>query len=205
MKKINFLIILVVFSFRFVNAEVCDSNDIARLKELANNVGYNSNYVGNDVMASSFQEYDVSFYGLTNELYITDYDDTFEIYSNSNTRKFQSGVYDLDIYSTNCYTRLKTITVELPKFNEFSLNLNCALYKDDNLDVCDPWYQGDIDYTVFDSLMEERAEKMKKKSYLDYVYDLWENNKILIISIAGVVVIVLVILIYRRIKKNELN
>ena len=205
MKRIGFLFVLVVFSFRFVNAEACDNNDIARLKEIANNVGYNSNYVGNDLASSSYQDYDVSFYGLTDELYVTDYDDNFRFYSTTGSMRFQSGVITLDIYSKNCFRRLKSIVIELPKFNEYSLSDDCVTYKDDNLDVCDPWYQGDIDYRVFNSLMEEQAKKNEKRDYVDIVEDIWINNKILIISIAGVIVVIFILLIYRIRKKNELN
>ena len=55
-----------------VKAEKCDDEDMARLKGLAGGVNYNSNYIGDRDDYSDSQLYEVSFVGITDEVYIGD-------------------------------------------------------------------------------------------------------------------------------------
>ena len=142
-KSFFFTLFLLLINFNSVKADVCDTNDIKRLRELSNNVSINYS-IKQD---GEYSNFNLEISGLTKEMYFYFYDDIENSYSyeetNNGTIVFEesSGDYKIKIASSACGTILKDINITIPKFNQYSLDDRCKKNKYANLDVCDEWYQ----------------------------------------------------------------
>lgn len=166
MNKIKYLIftlVLLLTTYNNVYAASCDSNDINRLREIANNV--NVSYAFNDNAYDSDGEkiYDSFFLeisGVTNEIYFYLDDASSENYITYNKtnngiyvyKNFPSGRYKWYIASSNCGNVLRNEDINILSFNVNSLDERCKDEKYSKEDVCDPWYQGDetLDDFIYD-------------------------------------------------------
>ena len=201
-------LLLFIVNIDIVNASSCDSADIERLRVLASNVTYNSDYIGDTDMTVSSQTYNVSFVGLTNELYIANIYGGMRVDSDSQVIQLQSGTTTLEVYSRNCDNkRLKTITIELPKYNEYSLLEECDDILDDDLYVCDPWYQGEITDTSFEEVINDYNLELEEsnKTTLDKFYELFKNYYYLIIPVILILIILVIVLFIRKHRKSILD
>ena len=211
MRKVLFAtlcLLLFIINIDIVNASSCDSADIERLRVLASNVTYNSDYIGDTDMTVSSQTYNVSFVGLTNELYIANIYGGMRVDSDSQVIQLQSGTTTLEVYSRNCDNkRLKTITIELPKYNEYSLLEECDDILDDDLYVCDPWYQGEITDTSFEEVINDYNLELEEsnKTTLDKFYELFKNYYYLIIPVILILIILVIVLFIRKHRKSILD
>ncbi|MEE3344215.1 MAG: hypothetical protein VZS44_09015 [Bacilli bacterium] len=203
MRRIFLFCFLFLFGMSYVNAASCDNDDIARLKGVAFNVSYNSEYIGNKSGSNDYQLYNVSFVGLTDEIYVSDSNYSFFVYNNNEVIKMQSGNNSLEIYSKNCGdVRLKTLTINLPKFNNYSLSSDCSDIDIKEFELCDPWYQGNITDEVFRSRLNEYLDSkevnnnVEKKEF---------NISYLVIVISVVVIVGIIGVIIFRYKKNKLD
>ena len=196
MKKLFFLVLLLV-NINVVNAEVCDSQDMARAKELASNVSYSSNYIGND---EDYQLYEVSFSGLTgNNFYIMDSNREKKVMADGEKLLLDSGNYLLDIFYETCDDmRIKSIRVELPKFNEYSLNEECNFPEFAEHEYCDKWFSGkindDIFYNTVDKVEDEEEKKINStgNEFIDFIIE----NKYVVgggIALFFIVIIILIV------------
>ena len=211
MRKVLFAtlcLLLFIVNIDIVDASSCDSADIERLRVLASNVTYNSDYIGDTDMTVSSQTYNVSFVGLTNELYIANIYGGMRVDSDSQVIQLQSGTTTLEVYSRNCDNkRLKTITIELPKYNEYSLLEECDDILDDDLYVCDPWYQGEITDTSFEEVINDYNLELEEsnKTTLDKFYELFKNYYYLIIPVILILIILVIVLFIRKHRKSILD
>lgn len=190
---------LIVFSFgEVVEASSCDSQDIARLKVLAKNVVVQYEFLSDSDLSNHYQ---VSVSGLADELLLMD-----EKYNKYTAADLKEGelVFDttaseivLKIFSLNCETAsvLKTISVKLPKFNYYSLTDECKKLRDKNLNICDEWYQGEIDDDVF---FETVSNYLDKDDSLKQIFD-----KYYYFIIAGVLLLVVILIIFIIIHKRR--
>ena len=116
-----------------------------------------------------------------------------------------SGVNDLEIYSKKCNDwRLKTITLDLPKFNEYSLSYDCR-FKFDDLDVCDPWYSGTVNEEYFKKVTEDFEKENENTSILEKLEQFVLDNIIVVSIFAGLFLIVVVVVIVIKIRENRLD
>ena len=215
MKKVFYLtlfIVFMLFNINIVMAEACDSEDMARLKGLAAGVSYSSEYVGDKPNADSYQQYNVNFIGLTNEIYVGDSHRTFSVTSDSQTIKLESGINTLEIYSKNCYDlRLKSIKIELPRFNSYSASLECEGLENSDFEMCNPWYQGEVGDDFYEKVAEYKRKNNLSEDINDsdsgdsgivnYIF----NNKITVSIVFAFIILLAVIIILIRRKKNTLE
>lgn len=212
-KKYLLLIISLVSYFAFssnVNAALCDKEHINQLKELANQVEIDYEYiVDNDEDGDGEFTTNMYYVGvnlLSSELYITDgkkkyyYNDSeagiIKLYYNSGTIEF-------DIYSNTCQDLiLRTITINLPKFNIFSYRNECEQLKEYDLNVCDPWYQGSIDVESFNNVVSKYLNKSvvtKDSNFIDDLIAFFSNYWMHIFGIIILIVVIIIVYkIYRR-------
>ena len=61
----------------------------------------------------------------------------------------ESGIKKIYIYSVKVPTYLKTITVNIPKYNYYSEREECNGISKEELDVCDKWYKYELNETTF--------------------------------------------------------
>ena len=215
MRKIV-MFLIVIFSFVIfsndVSAEVCDDADMQRLKQLANMIEVNYEYIdGKPIGDSEDDSYSVNSYylfinNLTEQLYIKDgIDEYYHSDLENGTLKLihNSGQIQLLVYSTRCRDIvLRTIDLKLPKFNVYSFRNECIELKDLNLDFCDEWYQGYLDDRIFATYVEPYlVNRNIEISFKDKVLNLLENYYIYMII--GVVSIILLILLIVRYKKRS--
>ena len=145
-RYMSFLIMVTFLFSMSVNAEDCDINDLAKLKELANRVTIDTEFSGTRDNSTDYQEYTVRFSGLGNDFYFL-FDN--RIVLDGEPIYVVSGSNSFDIYSTKCSMVVRTINVDLPIFNEYSLYGECIGHEGD-VDYCNPWYQGEVDEKIFD-------------------------------------------------------
>lgn len=204
------VIILVLFSLDNVNAVVCDSNDIVRLKELAQNVDVSYQYVNNvedeaeNNQVDNLDEFDgivsndiynVQISNITDEIYIKDtnyneyrLNDAVDGILHFTTN---SGTVTYYVYSSNCLDKLlRTITLQLDKYNIYADSKECEGISAEELAVCDKWYQGDLSYSQFIKKIDEYN--------LEHSTDNFSRKYIYIVIGGGIVVAVVVWFIIRR-------
>ena len=210
-KSLYFILCVMIFliNIDIVKAASCDDEDMARLKGLAGGVSYNAEYIGDTGEAKTSQDYKVNFIGLTDEIYVSDSHYTFQVESDREIIDMVSGSYDYQIYSKNCNDlRLKTITIDLPKFNLFSESFECRLKAHKNLDVCDPWYSGNITDDQFYKIIDNYDKKIKKDdeiSLIDKIKEFYWNNTLIFWAVIIVISIIFVIVGFINHLKNKLD
>lgn len=161
----KYLLVLLVsfFAFSFyVDADLCDREHINQLKELAKQIEVDYEYI--DESDSGKEEYAINIYQislnlLSNDLYLVHNENNYyyDQFENGNVNfNVNSGKQELVIYSTLCPNiKIKTIKLNLLKFNVFSKYDECAKVADYDLDVCDPWYQGYLDEISFYDVVDK--------------------------------------------------
>ena len=211
LRKVLFAILcfwLFIVNVNVVNASSCDSADIERLRVLASNVTYNSDYIGDTDEDVSIQTYNVSFVGLNDELYVANVYGGMRVDSDSQVIQLQSGTTTLEVYSKNCNNkRLKTITIELPKYNNYSLQDECDNISGDALYFCDPWYQGKITDDSFEEAINNYNLELEEsnKTTLDKVYEVFKSYYYIIIPVILILIILIIVLFIRKHKKSSLD
>lgn len=208
MKKVLFLtlcVITMVFNIDVVNALACDDEDMARLRGLAEGVSYNAKFIGDTAEGMSYQDYSINFIGLTDEIYVSDSHYTFKVLNDNEKITLQSGSTDLQIYAKNCFhRRLTTITIDLPKFNEYSVHEECESEQYKSLEVCDPWYEGNINYDDFKKIINDNTVE-EKTSFYGRVTNFFLSNKYMVGDVGILIIIVLIVIFVIRNRKNKLD
>lgn len=202
--KVFLLLLLMVclFNIDYVYALDCDNEDIDRLMVLANNISYDYEYVGNIDFDNDYQKYKVVFSNIDKDVYVEYRNDI--AYVGNDTIYVDSGKRNFRVYSSACETKLLTISVELPKFNERSLDEKCVFLAGD-LDVCDMWYEGDISDSDFEDIINsynsKNEEENESVSFVDNVINLIKRYYYIVI----VVILLLILLVILAIRKHFKN
>ena len=153
----------------------------------------------------SYHNYRVNFIGLTDEIYVSDSHYTFKVLNDNEKITLQSGSINLQIYAKNCnHKRLKTITVDLPKFNEHSVHEECESEQYKSLEVCDPWYEGNINYDDFKKIINDNTVE-EKTSFYGRVTNFFLNNKYMVCGVGILIIILLIAIFVIRNRKNMLD
>lgn len=148
MKRFYALIVIII-SFMFipssVNASFCDYTELARLKNIANNINMSYHYVEQNedvifnITFSNLKE-GIKIIDLTNNLiYRYDVNSPLEL----NLNGYSDGkTYQFDIYaeSTNCENgKLLSLYANLPFYNKYYTNPICDGIE--SYTLCQKWYQ----------------------------------------------------------------
>ena len=150
-------------------------------------------------------EVNFSFGELSDFVFIaTSLDDEQRVYRDSGKLYVDSGDVRFNIYSVNCAEyQVGTIQVKLPKFNTFSLEEECS-YSAKDLEICDEWYQGNLDYFSFRDMVDDYYQTMEEErenGVLDFVFTYY-----VYFILGGIIFLGIVIfLIIRRIQENKLD
>ncbi len=203
-------IFILLLPINYIYADVCDSNDIERLKELANHVEINYSYDQSEPQYDgenynkSYNLYNISIYNLVDDIYIVnDNEDVFRVSDAVNgiiTDYAFAGNRNYYVYSTNCEgILLRTIRLDLKKFNVYSEYDECKGLEG-KVYVCDKWYQGNLDYATFIS----EIEKYKKDN--DSGVNDHSNNSYYIFIIGGVLLVIFfLVFVFIRRKRSVLE
>lgn len=205
MKKVLFMLFVIVmfFNINIVKADdICSDEELARIKAIANNISYNYKFVGTDDNIAGIQTYSVSFSGITNDVYITDTSYQYKANSDSDIIYIDSGKRNFMVLSDNCFGKiLRTIQLDLPKFNEYSTRIECIEDNSPKIDYCNPWYQGDITDNQFYKTIKEYNINIENsnKTTKDKIMEFIEKKYYIVLS----TIIVLFIFIVAKILINH--
>ena len=210
MKKMFYItfFFVLLFNMGVVKAEKCDDEDMARLKGLAGGVNYNSNFIGDRDDSDDLQLYEVSFVGITDELYIGDSERSFKVTRDGEIINLSSGVTYLEIYSKYCRDlRLKSIKIDLPKFNSYSTLEECEGLQDSDFEECNPWYQGVVSNSFYDDVADYRKQSGKSEDEEEKfnVKDYFFEHKYIFIGVGVVILFIVIISIVVSNRKNRLD
>lgn len=221
MKYKYYLLIIITFMLSLMNnvyAEDCDSTDIKRLRVLANDVDisyeYNDDISDNDGF-KIYDTYKIVVSNLSDELYVIESKTNLDLRSYSvvdgsiTIDRLYSGNKSFKIYSRNCSNKLlKTYSIKLPKFNNYSTDPNCEGHE--NLDICQKFYDSsNIDYYEFMEMINNSdnkdADDNKSKDENKYIKFIKDNY--IYISIGGglLIIIIIVLIILRHKKRGALE
>ena len=226
-KKCLILIISLVSYFAFttnVDASLCDKEHLSQLKELANQVevsyeyiDYSDNVVNDDgEIYDNIDIYDnseefvvnsylVSVNLISDELYIVDEYNNKYYYEQSENGMLKltvnSGVVEFTIHSWRCADyKLKTVKLDLPKFNVYSYRSECKELEEYEIDVCNPWYQGTITDSSFSKTIDEYLNPIVEDVIIwDKILNCLKNYYLYIIGgIFVVILLVIAIIVHRK-------
>ena len=124
------------------------------------------------------------------------------------------GKTKFNIYSSSCGDIVRTITVNVPKFNQYYLDPLCEGINGGQLSVCDKWYNYEVDYDTFvrkvtqykDSLkdIEEKKKKEEEEKFVEQIKEFFEEYYLyFVVGILLIIAIVVVIKVRR--KRSELE
>ena len=213
-KKYLLLIISLVSYFAFtssVDAALCDREHINQLKELANQVEVNYEYIdySEEILGGNGGAYATNRYKLTINLIA---EDLYLVYNNKEyyynqtdngivSFSVNSGYVEFTIHTKTCAGhKLRTINLTLPKFNTYSYRGECQELEEYELDVCDPWYQGTITDSSFNKVIDEYLNPVvKEASKWDEILIFLSNYYLYIIGgIVAVVLLVVAVIIHGK-------
>lgn len=209
--KILFIIVCYFAYTSNVSADLCDKEHIKQLKELANQVEVNYEYLdyteeikNNPEGEYPLNSYLVSVNLISNELYIK-YNNYDYYYTNDNNGLIEfvvnSGKVNLTIHSDTCAGhKLKNVSLNLPKYNTYSYRSECKELSEYELDVCDPWYQGTINDNYFYNVVNEYLNKPEEKeTFIDVIINIYSKYQLIIIgSILLIILSIIGIISYRK-------
>ena len=213
MRKYLFFMIFVLIlgvHIEYVWAEECTEEKITSLKEQANNITYSVEFDYDGVNLGYFDQNFVSFVGINEDLYVTskDYSVGF-FYSDSVDGVVTKGVgygnNTFVIRSNSCPdTILKTINLDLKKYNIYSQYEECDGISGEELDVCNEFYEKDLDYDEFVKAVNNYKSTASNDDFIingNLMSKYWY-----VMVIAGVfLVLIIAFVIYRNIKRSKLD
>lgn len=199
--KILFIIVCYFAYSSNVLADLCDKEHIKELKELANKVDVNYEYIeGGDLVNS----YIININLLSDKLFVMHEYNTYYYNQEKNgliTFVVNSGNIKVTIHSDTCVGyKLRTISLNLPKFNIYSYKTECKELEKYDLDVCDPWYQSTINDNYFYSVVNKFLNKPEEKeTFIDKIINFYNEYQLIIVgSISFVVLSIIGIILYRK-------
>lgn len=212
--KTKYLIVAILSIFLFISptkAEQCDSDDIARLKNLAEHVDV-SYTIMNAFTVTYYEEepitykdrYKIQLLNLTNEIYGLikegNYQRNFTA-ENPVLEQVSPGSIEITIYSSNCGKKLKTINLLLPYYN---YNYNEEECKNLDIEVCKEWT---LNYISRDKYQREIEKMHQNDSKIKTtIKDILKNNITYIIfgTIIFIFIITAMVTIINK-KRSELK
>lgn len=206
-----FIIVLFFFQIPLVWAEDCSQDEIQRLKALAETIQMDSEFAYDDVVLGIYGNNIVTVQGLTDELYIISKDQSTgffpeEIYDGKIVKYVHSGLKTFEVYPNKCYsdTVLRTINLDLKRYNQYANYEECDGIDGNELDVCDEFYEGNITYNQFINKVNKYKEK---KSFIsEEKVDDFVDDYIIYIVIGGVLLILIIIgFIIRNRRRSKLD
>lgn len=206
-KYLKLLLLLLLLPFISVKADVCDEADITRIKEMSKNITANYQYLGDINADGNYQLYEVNFNfaGLDGDVYIKYLYDDKKLYNSSDKLYVDSGKRDFIIYSSKCAdAKVGYITVNLPKFNIYSLTDGC-LSSEGNLEICDKWYQGNLSLSKYNEIIDEYYDNLDKEFNDNKLLDFILENYLYIILFFSISILMVIFLIVRKRKRSILD
>ena len=210
--KLRYLFIFTLSLFSLISpvkAAACDADDLARLKNLAERVDVAYTLVEN---TDEKDRYNLSINNVESELSLTMINEYNEestyTYDSKNNGKIE--IYDLGpgelkikVYSINCESNLKTITLNLPYYNKYYEN-ECKDYKD-KIKSCQKWSKTEINQARVLNEISQYKSKEEENKTIETLKDMIDEYRLhILIGIVILTIIIITIKIINK-KRGELN
>lgn len=218
-KKISMVIILCCLFFMMIDSTSaeCDDKEIALLREQVKNVSIEYEHV-EDLYSEEFDLkivnlFNIYVYGLNDKFILRDVNNkriyTVEDLSDGMLKfEYVDGGTSLkyEILSSECDTKIKSITLKLPFYNSFSENEKCKEYKEAK--VCSKFLNYELTKEKFDSEIQKYIDDLNEKKQEDNLFNKIINviSENLIYIIFGIVLVTFAaigIIVYK--KRRELK
>ena len=211
--------ILFIFTFCFfimfsssVIAEECDSTKVEKLKKQADVISAVSQFDEDGLANGIFNNNIVTVYGLPNNFYIVNKSRSVlfsdeDVVDGTVNKDVGYGDGELYVYSYDCPNqKLKTLTVELKKYNKFYASTDCDDIRDE-VDVCEKFYDTDnLSYSAFKRKIKEYKKNSMQNIITKFNLIKFINDNIFITIGIGLIIFgVIIALIFKNIKNNKLD
>lgn len=243
-KTLYFIVFVMIFLFPFsVKADECSDSKILELKEAAKNIEINYEYNKDAKSTDYIDDYEegeiiddlepvidikgavnLIITGLPKGMYIEEreygrffhYD--MQVDGKIIIEKVGGGTKSFAVYSNECYDEIRSISIDVPKYNIYHEDPLCEGISGDDLAVCGEFYNGDISYETFKASVEQyKSELSNKKSEDKSIDDTSKNSNVdkvvnkvsstledyYIYIIAGVVLLVAIVIFIRVRRKRS--
>lgn len=224
MKKKIFIIITTLLIFMPQVKAECDNDRLNEIKNLAKNIeityeldteldkekNYSENDYGDEVQEGNMK---VIITGLSYGLQLKDETThrTFYYFQAEDgtiiLNKEINGSRTFKVYSNECEKNVRTISVKIPRYNEYSTDPLCEGIDASELKICGTWYEKEVDYDTFKKDVEsykqrlaeeQRLKELEDKNILKKVVTFFEKYYLYFIIGAVVLIAVTIIIIIRR-------
>lgn len=211
MKKYLAFFLILLFPI-FADAQ-CSSERLIELNKIANNINLSYTYEVKD-MDALFQ---ITVSNLTEDVYLYSEDENITVSGKGEKiidQKIPSGKSLIFVvYSNDASCKGEALSskyLNLPHYNYYSEYGYCKVYPEHK--YCQKWFDpSTLSRTEFDkemySYMNKKAEKEqsskeeKEKTKLDKIIEIWNENRIIIISAFVLIISLTVVLIVKK-RKN---
>ena len=215
--KILLTTILLFLFISPVQATPCDSEDIARLKNLAEHVDISYSEMPaytiteNEMPKTYKDRYTIKISNMTDELYVIMIDESnnkTNINPDNNQTILQKyinpGEKRVNIYSKQCQTNLKQATIQLLYYNEYSKTSECTRINE-SIDICKPWTKEEITEKRFKTGLNNYYDEEITVSRSTEILDIVSTNLTFILLTIAVIIIAAIAIIVVYKKRNELK
>lgn len=221
MKKHKFLLSILSLSLFIPSTTYadCTKEEIDNFKEIEDEYKVTYEFDTNSKKYAVYlNNIDSEHYTFSGDLFNDNFDTSLLENNEIKIEKVDSGNYSIKILSTNesCETVLKTITLELPKYNKYYGDPLCENIEE--FVLCQQTYDKDIDYDTFVSRTEVYKKSKQKKEITDKKEKLNNNQnnsnriieyvkeniiQIIIVIVFIIMVVITIILTAKSIEKSR--
>ncbi len=196
--------------------EYCINEDISSVKRDAQKITIDYEL---DKDPENTGLFNITINGLTEDLSVYEkvtniYNDWSNINENGKlTFQLPGDSYEFKIYYNTCSDKpIRTIKINLPKYNYYAESSSCENISKEDLEVCDEWYQGDLDDETFNKIIsdynkkleDQKKQEQQENTILNKIINFLSNYYLYIIGVIILIVIIAFIIINRK-KKYSLE
>lgn len=204
MKRILFIILMFTL-INVTNAEECTDNKMQELKQHAENITISTEFYGENVYLEEYTTNIITIQGLPEGFYLYSPDrryrfDKDDMLNGVIEEIITSDVKKLYVYNNICPNKvIKEIPLSLKTFNRYSEYEECKGISEDELEVCGKFYDKSLTEKEFFEIIEKYKKEKEQKE------DINNTAKYIMIGVGVLAVIIVIVRIIRKRKKNILD
>lgn len=193
MSKFKYIIIVItmfLLTTNIVHAEQCDTQDIERLKGLANKIEVSYKYIG-DSAGEDKNTFKITFTNINDELSIT-HNEGGDFKTKGKSKLSFKTPYTSDeylVYSSVCDAELRYLKMDLSDYNEYAFINECDGITGEKLKLCDVNYKNKLSYEKAKQIIED----YRNEHPVGILEKIIKYSPVILISIAVIVVTIIII------------
>ena len=223
MKCIKYIIftILILLTNIFIIDASCTEEEISNLKKEVEKIKITYKHMGKVEYEeyTAYNIFEVTVKNLTEDFYIkiTELEEEIKVFPTNGEGKLKiyNGSWNFYVYSNKCDTKLDTIKVVIPRFNEYSLDPLCEGIDGEDFPLCGKYYEYNVSYSNFKERVtyyrdthnikkeDINRENKNNNNYIEYLISYLLNYRLyIIIGLIAILLILIPIIVYKRTKKR---